>query len=71
MLSLYLVGNLIGRLLMAYLVVWLVCLALARGNARAAFARSRRWPAVVALVVLFGLGLVGSVGRAVGPSFGQ
>ena len=67
MLSLYVLGNLIGRLLMAYLVVWLVCLALARGNWRDAFTRSRRWPAVVAVLVLFGLGLAGSVG----PSFGQ
>ena len=52
---------------MAYLVVWLVCLALARGNWRDAFTRSRRWPAVLAVLVLFGLGLAGSVG----PSFGQ
>ena len=67
MLSLYVLGNLIGRLVMAYLLVWLVCLALARGNRRGAFTRSRRWPAVLAVLVLFGLGLAGSVG----PSFGQ
>ena len=67
MLSLYLVGNLLGRLVMAYLLVWLVCLALARGNWRDAFTRSRRWPAMLAVLVLFGLGLAGSVG----PSFGQ
>lgn len=67
MLSLYLLGNLLGRLVMAYLLAWLVCLALARGNWRDAFTRSRRWPAVLAVLVLFGLGLAGSVG----PSFGQ
>ena len=67
MISLYLLGNLLGRLVMAYLLVWLVCLALARGNWRDAFTRSRRWPAMLAVLVLFGLGLAGSVG----PSFGQ
>ena len=67
MLSLYVVGNLLGRLLMAYGLVWLVGLALSRGNWRAAFARSRRWPAVLGVLVLFGLGLAGSLG----PSFGR
>ena len=65
MLTLYVLGNLLGRLLMAYLLVWLVCLALSRGDWRGALVRSRRWQAVLAVVVLFGLGLAGSVG----PSF--
>lgn len=67
MLTLYVLGNLLGRLLMAYLLVWLVCLVLSRGDWRGALVRSRRWPAVLAVVVLFGLGLAGSVG----PSFGR
>ena len=67
MLTLYVLGNLLGRLLMAYLLVWLVCFALSRGDWRAALTRSRRWQAVLAVVVLFGLGLAGTVG----PSFGR
>jgi hypothetical protein len=67
MLSLYVLGNLLGRLLMAYGIVWVVCLVLARGDWRMAFARSRRWPAVLAVLVLFGLGMAGSLG----PSFGR
>ena len=67
MLTIYVLGNLLGRLLMAYSIVWLVCLALSRGDWRGAFVRSRRWQAVLAVAVLFGLGLAGSVG----PSFGR
>ena len=67
MLTLYVLGNLLGRLLMTYLLVWLVCLILSRGGWRSAFVRSRRWQAVLAVVLLFGLGLAGTVG----PSFGR
>ena len=67
MLTLHVLGNILGRLLMAYLLVWLVSLALSRGDWRGAFARSRRWQGVAAVAVVFGLGLAGSVG----PTFGR
>lgn len=63
MLSSYVAGNLLGRLLMSYLLVWLVCLGFAKGDWRGAFARSRRWYGVLGVGLLFALGLAGSVGK--------
>jgi hypothetical protein len=62
MLSSYVVGNLLGRLLVSYLLVFLLCLGLAKGDWRGALARTRRWYGVLAVVVVFALGLAGSVG---------
>ncbi len=62
MLTLYLAGNLLGRLLMSYLLVWLFCLFRARGNARDATRRTRSWPALLSLLLLFLLGLAGTLG---------
>ncbi len=67
MLTLYVLGNLLGRLLMSYLLVWLVCLAFARGDWRRAVQRTKRWYGLLAVAVLFAMGLAGSLG----PSFGQ
>lgn len=53
----YVAGQLVGRLLASYLIVWLVCLGISKGDWRAAFRRSRGWAALLAVVVLFVLGL--------------
>lgn len=60
----YLIGNLLGRVLLSYALVWLACLLAARGNWRGAFARSARWYSVLAVVLLTALGLAGSMVRA-------
>jgi len=64
MLTSYVAGNLLGRALLSYLIVWLVCLALARFDWRAAFVRSRRWYSMVAVVIVFLAGLAGTFGKA-------
>jgi hypothetical protein len=53
----YILGNLIGRLLMSFLLVWVVCLLCNRFNWRRAVAQSRRWYAVLAGLALTLLGL--------------
>lgn len=54
----YVVGNLIGRALISFLLVWIVCLLASRFNARAAWQRSKRWYSLVmvTLMTLAGMG---------------
>lgn len=54
----YVLGNLIGRALISFLIVWVVWLCVSRFNLGAAWARSKRWYSwiVVALMTLLGLG---------------
>ena len=59
----YSLGNLVGRLLLSYLVVWLVCVVLARGDWRRAFRLSRTWKGMLGLVVVFVLGIAGGLAR--------
>ncbi len=56
--TLYLVGNLFGRLLASYLVVWIVLFFVARLDWRGAFRRSIRWYGILATVALFLLGVL-------------
>ncbi|HET9646084.1 MAG TPA: hypothetical protein VFP68_22640 [Burkholderiaceae bacterium] len=58
----YILGNLVGRLLMSYLLVLLGCLAAARGDRREAFRRSLHWYGISATVAVFLLGLAGTAG---------
>lgn len=53
----YIVGNIIGRLLMSYCLVWLVLLVINRMNWRLAFQKSKKWYGVLPVVVLFLLGV--------------
>jgi hypothetical protein len=63
-----LLGNLTGRLLMSWLIVFLIALLLQRGRWRRALARSV-WPwGGLAVLALFGLGLLGSALRMMGGS---
>lgn len=53
----YILGNLIGRALVSFLLVWIVCLLVSRLDWRKAFARSRRWYSVLAVLALTLLGM--------------
>jgi len=58
----YIVGNIIGRLLMSYMVVWVVIFVVfTKLEWKIAFKKSIRWPGLLAVVVLFLLGVAGAV----------
>lgn len=57
----YLIGNLLGRLLFSYGLVWLVLLLLSRLNWRLAVRRSTRWYGVLTVLIVFVTGLLGYV----------
>ena len=54
---LYVLGNLLGRALVSYVLVWIVCWLASRFNVRQAFRRSLRWYSLLAVAVLALLGL--------------
>ena len=56
----YIVGNLVGRLVLSYLLVWLLMLAFSRINARRAFQKTHRWYGIGMTLVLFVAGLAAS-----------
>lgn len=62
----YLLGNFIGRALISFLIVWIICLLASRLNWRLAFARSRRWYSIVAVVVMTVLGMGSAAARMAG-----
>lgn len=64
----YVFGNLVGRAIVSYLLVWIACLLGSRFDWRLAFVRSRRWYSVAAVIVLTVLGLGGAL---VGGGGGQ
>lgn len=58
---LYVFGNLVGRALVSYALVWVVCWLASRFSWRAAFRRTARWYSMAAIVVL----TLGGFGAAV------
>ena len=62
----YLLGNLIGRLLMSFILVWIVWLLASRFDWRKAFARSKRWYSLVVVFALSVLGVASTVVSAGG-----
>lgn len=54
----FVLGNFLGRALLSFALVWIVCLLISRLNWRLAFAHSRRWYSVlsVAMLTLLGMG---------------
>jgi hypothetical protein len=62
----YILGNLLGRALVSYGLVWLVCWLSARLSWRVAFVRSRRWYSLLAVAVMTVLGVGGAIARAGG-----
>lgn len=55
----YLIGNLLGRLLASYLLVWLFNLAIAKGQWKEATRRTRGPLGIVAIAIVFVLGVAG------------
>jgi hypothetical protein len=56
--SSYLVGNLLGRLLISYVIVWIVMLLMSRIDWRKSFQRTHRWYGVMSIATVYGLGLI-------------
>ncbi len=59
----FVLGNLLGRALVSYALVWVVCWLASRFNWRLAFKRSGRWYSVLAVVLLTLLGMGAAVSR--------
>ena len=54
----YILGNLVGRFIINYIIVWLFCLCLNKFKFRLAFKQSTRWHSwlIILLMTLLGLG---------------
>lgn len=59
----FVLGNLLGRALVSYALVWVVCWLASRFNWRMAFKRSGRWYSVIAVVLPTLLGMGAAVSR--------
>lgn len=57
----FVLGNLLGRAVVSYLLVWIACLLGSRFDWRTAFVRSRRWYSILAVIALTLLGLGGAL----------
>ena len=55
--TLYLFGNLMGRLVASYLIVWLVLLLFNKFDWRKTFRGTVRWYGILAILLLFVLGI--------------
>jgi apolipoprotein N-acyltransferase len=53
----YVLGNLVGRAMVSFVIVWVGCLLASRLDWRRAFVRSRRWYSVLAVLALTLLGM--------------
>lgn len=60
----YLLGNLIGRALVSYALIWLVCWLVSRFAWRAAFRLSARWYSVLGVIMLTLLGFGAALSRS-------
>lgn len=62
MVDAYFVGNILGRLIMSFTLVWLVMfLFFSHFKWKAAFGRSVKWYGLLSVTVLFSLGIVAGV----------
>ncbi len=52
-----LAGQIIGRILLSYILVWIIMLIVSRFDFKRAFYHTHRWYGFIVLVVLFALGL--------------
>ncbi len=59
----FILGNLFGRAIASYVLVWAVCWLSSRLNWRLAFARSTRWYNLLAVAVLTLLGMGAAIVR--------
>jgi len=64
----YLLGNLIGRFVLSYALIWLLMfLMLSRLNWRDAFKRTHHWSGLVATTTTFLIGLIAAQANGAGP----
>jgi hypothetical protein len=64
----YLLGNLIGRFVLSYALIWAVMfLMLSRLNWRDAFRRAHHWSGLVATTTTFLIGLIAAQANGAGP----
>ncbi|MCW8166509.1 hypothetical protein [Verminephrobacter aporrectodeae] len=59
----FILGNLLGRALVSYAIVWVVCVLARRFQWRAAWRSSVRWYSGLAVLVLTLLGMGGALVR--------
>lgn len=59
----YVLGNVVGRALISYLFILIICWLFSRFNWRAALKRSTRWYSLLATIVLALLGVSAAVIR--------
>ena len=58
----YIIGNIIGRLLMSYIIVWMVIFLFFSGlEWKLAFKKTVKLPALLAVTILFLLGIAGAI----------
>ena len=64
----YLLGNLLGRFVLSYALIWLLMfLMLSRLNWRDAFRRTNHWSGLVATTTTFLFGLIAAQANGAGP----
>lgn len=64
----YLIGNIVGRLVLSYAAIWLaVWLGLAKLNWRDAFRRTNHWTGLIATTTFFLLGLIAAQSSGIAP----
>lgn len=64
----YVLGNLLGRLVLSYALIWLVIwLTLARLNWRDAFRRTHHWSGCVVTTITFFIGLIAAQWNGAAP----
>ena len=59
--SSYLLGNMAGRLLISYVIVWIAMLLVSWVDWRNSFRRTHRWYGVMSIVALYALGVIAFV----------
>jgi hypothetical protein len=59
--SSYLVGNLLGRLFISYVIVWTAMLLVSRIDWRNSFRRTHRWYGVMSIATVYALGMIAFV----------
>jgi hypothetical protein len=59
----YIIGNLLGRLVASYLIVWLVMFAVSNFDWRIGLRKTHRWYGIVSVVVVFVLGAAGGASK--------
>ena len=63
----YIIGNIIGRLFVSYMIVWVVIFVIFTSlDWKMAFIKSIRWPGLLSVSVLFLLGIAGAVTKGGG-----